>query len=262
MRSKRTQSVEKRPNDPEAWYLQGVAALEAGRIDGAVHAFLRAVELAPDGCEHALAAAAQLSRTGARREGELILRRALTRFPARPELRDGLVLLLIDDGRERVALAEATIALRADPEAISLRLLAATAYERLGQADNAIEQLASITARLPTHVEANRRLGTLLAETGDFAGALHCWRQVVAQRGAADHEALTTLGRQLSAAGEHREALRILYDVAAMKPALASAHANLGMALLASGHVQEAVRSFRRILELDAAWPSRDAVSS
>jgi Flp pilus assembly protein TadD len=70
----------------------------------------------------------------------------------------------------------------------------------------------------------------------------------------ADHEAMTIAGRQLSLTGQHREALRLLYDVAAMHPERASAHANLGLALLAAGHVQEAVRAFSRAIErLDGA---------
>jgi tetratricopeptide (TPR) repeat protein len=203
----------------------------------------------------ALEAAGRLSGAGARHRAERLLRRALARSPHRADLRDALVLLLIDDGRERTALAEVATALLAEPENIALRLLAATAYDRLGQREAAIDQLTFIITRHPSQPEANRRLAVLLAERGDLAGSIHCWRQVVAQAGAADHEALTMLGRQLSRAGEHAEALRILYDVAAMQPALASAQANLGMALLAAGHLPEAMRAFSRVLELDAGWP-------
>jgi tetratricopeptide (TPR) repeat protein len=241
--------------DPEAWYLLGVASLQSGTLENAVRAFLRTVELAPEGSDRALSAAEQLARAGGRAQAERILRRALARSPWRADLRDALVLLLIDDGRERTALAEVAAALLAEPDGVSLRLLAATAYDRLGQRDNAIDQLAFVTARLPAHPEANHRLGVLLAEQGDLAGSIRCWRQVVAQAGATNHEALTMLGRQLSRAGEHVEALRILYDVAAVQPALASAQADLGMALLAAGHLPEAMRAFSRVLELDAGWP-------
>jgi tetratricopeptide (TPR) repeat protein len=240
--------------DPQAWYLLGVAALQSGTLEGAVQAFLRTVELAP-GSERALSAAEELAVAGARSGAERILRRARALNPHRADLRDALVTLLIEDGRERAALAEVAAALAVEPDDVSLRLLAATAYDRLGQPDHAIDELVSITARHPGHAEANRRLGTLLAEKGDLAGSIRCWRQVVAQAGAADHEALTTLGRQLSLAGEHAEALRILYDVAATHPALASAQANLGMALLAAGRNPEAICAFSRVLALDAAWP-------
>jgi tetratricopeptide (TPR) repeat protein len=252
---KRNLSTVNPSKDPEAWYLLGVAALESGAVDGAVHAFLRTVELGAQDSLRALSAAEQLASAGARSEAERILRRALARSPHRCDLRDALVLLLIDDGRERTALAEVASALRAESEDVSLRLLAATAYERLGQPDNAVDQLLFVTSRLPGHLQANRRLGALLADRGDFAGSIRCWRQVVARTGSSDHEALTMLGRQLSLAGEHSEALRILYDVAAMHPAMASAQANLGMALLAAGHVPEAMRAFSRVLELDASWP-------
>src|SRR5690349_11638117 len=102
--------------DPEAWYLLGVASLQSGTIEGAVQAFLRTVELAPAGCRRALTAAEQLAGAGARSGAERILRRALALHPHRADLRDALVLLLIDDGRERAALAEVAAALLARPE--------------------------------------------------------------------------------------------------------------------------------------------------
>jgi len=246
--------------DPEAWYLLGVAALEGDRINEGVYALMHAVELAPQDSERALAAAKELVGAGCPAEAERILRGVLAQSPDRADVREALVRLLIDNGRGRVALEELTRALKADPEDIGLRLLAATAHERLGESDHAVRQLSFVTAQDPGHLEANRRLGPLLADRGDVAGAIYCWRQVVAQAGSEDLEALTMLGMQLSHAGEHVEALRILYDVAARQPEDAAAHANLGMALVASGKIHEAVRAFRRTVELDAAWPRWSAL--
>jgi protein O-GlcNAc transferase len=245
-------------SDLEAWYLLGVASLQSGTLEGAVQAFLRGVDLQPKGSGRVLSAAEQLAEAGARSGTERILRRAWALNPHRSDLRDALVTLLIEDGRARAALAEVAAAQTANPGDVSLRLLAATAYDRLGQRDNAIDQLLLITARDAGHPEANRRLGALLAQKGDLAGSIKCWRQVVAQAGEIDHEALTTLGRLLSLAGEHDEALRILHDVAAAQPALVSAQVNLGMGLLAAGRLSEALQAFSRVLALDATWPHPD----
>jgi protein O-GlcNAc transferase len=242
-------------SDLEVWYLLGVASLQSGTLEGAVQAFLRGIDLAPKGPGRVLSAAEQLAEAGARSGTERILRRAWALNPHRSDLRDALVTLLIEDGRARAALAEVAAAQVANPGDVSLRLLAATAYDRLGQRDNAIDQLLLITARDPGHPEANRRLGALLAQKGDLAGSIQCWRRVVAQA-ETDHEALTTLGRLLSLAGQHVEALRILHDVAAAQPALVSSQVNLGMGLLAAGRLSEAMQAFSRVLTLDASWPN------
>src|SRR5437879_4151337 len=84
----------------------------------------------------------------------------------------------------------------------------------VGELDLAVDQLGFVIAQDPRQDDANRRLGVLLAHRGDLVGSIRCWRQVVAGAGGADLGALTALGLRLSNAGEHAEALQILYDVA------------------------------------------------
>jgi predicted Zn-dependent protease len=119
--------------DPEARYLRTVFVPESDTLEGAVQGFLRAVELAPESAQRALLVARQLAGAGARIEAELVLRRALARCPHRSDLRQALVRLLVDDGREGQALAELAAAVRVEPEDISLRLTVDRIRERLGR---------------------------------------------------------------------------------------------------------------------------------
>ena len=101
------------------------------------------------------------------------------------------------------------------------------------------------------HPELNRRLAALLVRTGERGRSISCLRRVAAQAPADDIETLTALGIELSHDGQHAEALEMLDEVAARAPELGSAHANLGMALLAAGHLEEAANASLRALELE-----------
>jgi tetratricopeptide (TPR) repeat protein len=203
--------------------------------------------------ERALAAAARLGLAGQHAMAEELLRPLLAHHPARIDVRLALAQLLVDGAEESAALAELDRAIALDPANQELHLLAAAAYERLGEPQAAADHLAVILAGEADHPLANRRLAELLECKGDRPGAIRCWRRVVARAGGGDLEAMTALGIQLSHEGQHQEALKVLYDVAALGPRLGWAQANLGMGLLAAGHVEEALRAFGRALELERA---------
>jgi len=131
MSSKPNTVVMNPTNDSQAsHHLRGVVALESGTLQGAVQSFLRAVELAPESAQRALLVARQLAGAGARIEAELVLRRALGRFPERLDLREALVRLLMADGRQGQALDELAATVRDLPEDLGLRHMAAAIDER------------------------------------------------------------------------------------------------------------------------------------
>src|SRR5437660_483292 len=85
--------------------------------------------------------------------------------------------------------------------------------EDAGDRDQAREAFARVVERVPDH-PANRQLAALLAQIGDAAGAITCWRRVVTITGNQDLEAVTALGIALSTDGQHSEAVDLLSDVA------------------------------------------------
>jgi Flp pilus assembly protein TadD len=122
MSSKLSTAIVESTNRREAVQFRGDMALEPRTLGGAVQAFMRTVELAPESAQRAQLVAGQLAGAGARIEAELVLRRALARWPHRLDLREALVRLLIDDGRQGQALDVLAAAVRVKPEDLSLRL--------------------------------------------------------------------------------------------------------------------------------------------
>jgi tetratricopeptide (TPR) repeat protein len=119
-----------------------------------------------------------------------------------------------------------------------------------GDLDQAREAFSRVVERMPTH-PASRKLAELLGQAGDIAGAIACWRRVVAVTGQQDLEALTALGIALSTDGQHVEAVELLSDVATQRGTESAAHADLGMALLSASRLDEAFAAFSRARQLD-----------
>jgi tetratricopeptide (TPR) repeat protein len=250
-KAKQWRAVKRMPGDSESWFAAGVAAVEAGRADEAVHALVHSVELAPQDADRALAAAEQLVLAGSHGEAEKIYRRTLSYAGDRNDLRIGLVRSLLGRGLDAAAKEEVERAIRLDPGDLELRALAAESCDRLGEAIEAIEHLRVALAGSPDHLELNRRLAALLTRSGDRGGAITCWRRVAAQDADEDLDALTALGIELSRDGQHEDALETLRQVVARAPGMSAAHANLGMALLTAGRLDESVEASLRALELD-----------
>jgi Flp pilus assembly protein TadD len=250
-KARQWKAVRRLPGDAEAWYALGVAAVEAGRTDEACYALVHSVELAPDDVDRALACAEQLALAGCHAEAENIYRRAMQLAPDRSDVRAGLIRSFLDRALNEAAHAEVEQALMIDRSDGELRSLAAESCERRGELTAAIDHLQAALSGDPDHLDLNRRLAALLVRTGDRGRAITCLRRLAAQAPADDVETLTALGIELSRDGQHAEALELLEEVVARAPDLSSAHANLGMALLAAGQLEEAVSASLRALELD-----------
>jgi tetratricopeptide (TPR) repeat protein len=119
-----------------------------------------------------------------------------------------------------------------------------------GDLSEARDAFARVVERIPTH-PASRQLAELLGQAGDVAGAIACWRRVVAVTGHKDLEALTALGIALCTDGQHAEAIELLSNVAQHRSADSAAHADLGMALLSAARLDEALAAFSRARQID-----------
>jgi tetratricopeptide (TPR) repeat protein len=250
-KARQWRAVKRLPGDSEAWYALGVAAVEAGRTDEAVYAFVHSVELSPDDMDRAVAAAEQLRLIGSHTEAEKIHRQAIQLAPDRIEARTGLIRSLLDRSLNELAHQEVERALAIDPGSGDLRALAAESCERRGEVSAAIDHMEVALDEDPEHPELNRRLAGLLARVGERGRAIICLRRAAVRAPADDVEIFTALGIELSHDGQHEEALELLEEVVARAPELGSAHANLGMALLAAGQLEESVSASLRALELE-----------
>jgi Flp pilus assembly protein TadD len=250
-KARQWKAVKGLPGDAGAWFAVGIAAIEAGRTDEAVYALVHSFELAPADLERAVAVAQQLTTTGRYTEAEDVYRRAMSHPGRHADLRAGLVRLLLDRGLDSAAREEVDRGLAEDATDLELRSLAAEACERHGQVHAAIVHLEALLGELPDHPDLSRRLASLLARTGDRAGAIARLRRVLPGADDEDVETVTQLGIVLSSDGQHAEAIALLTQVTERWPELSSAHANLAMALLAAGSLDEAVNAALRALQLD-----------
>lgn len=243
--------------DAQAWFDFGHRTAAAATTDEqryeARHALLQAVALAPENLQRAIDAGQLLVQVRCYPEAEALYRRVLEQVPDLAPLRAELARLLVTTDRPRDALEEAELALTTMPQEQSLLLLAADLNLRTGEITRAVEHLLGVLAEDVQHLDANAKLAPLLAKLGDRAQSIQCWRQVVAQKGLADLEAMTALAIALSEDGQHAEAVELLARIASHQPDLGSAQANLGMALLAAERTEEAIVAFARALALEPA---------
>jgi Flp pilus assembly protein TadD len=244
-------AVRKTPEDPAAWYALGIAVLDAGKLEEGRHALLQSTAVGAPNLERTLAVATRLAAAAFPADAERVARRALEVFPGRADVHAALARLLLGLGDARQAMEVIADALRSGLHSVDLHLSAAEADERMGRLREATHHLGAVLAMDADHMEANTRLATLLARLGDDAGAIRCWRRVVAYTRAEEPGPLTALGIALSRAGQHDEALQLLSGVASQRPDLGSVHGDLGMALLGAGRLDEAVTVLLRALELD-----------
>jgi Flp pilus assembly protein TadD len=237
--------------DPEAWYAQGVAALERGELEEGRQDLLQSTQLGPPVLERLLSVANRLNAVGFPSDAGTVLRRAIESFPERGEPKVELAWLYIDAGDPRQAAQVAVFALRTHARDPELHIVAAAAYEQMGANTEAASHLAAVLAIDPDHLEANRQLGALLGRAGDGAGAERCLRRIVELTQGQDLEAAVSLGIMLSSSGRHAEAIDLLSEVARRTPGAAGIRADLGMALLAAGDLDGGMAAFSEALQVD-----------
>ncbi len=155
------------PNDPDAWFLLGVATAAAGRYGHALPALGRAVAEAPANAEYR----AQLARC--------------------------LAML----GREADALAAAEAALELGPEEPLALDTLGVVFSRAGSHERAAALFRRAAARAPDNPGYHYNLGSALRFCGDFAAAEAAFETVVrlAPREYRAHSALAEIRKQTPA---------------------------------------------------------------
>ena len=244
-------NIRRQPQDPEAWYAQGVAALDRGELEEGRQHLLQSTQMGPPVLERLLSVAHRLTAVGFGSDAAMVLRRAIESFAERAEPKVALAWLYLDAGDPRQAAQIAIFALRTHARDPELHIAAAAAHEQMGAATEAANHLVAVLAVDADHLEANRRLATLLGRMGDDAGAERCLRRIVEVTGGRDLEAAVSLSIGLSGSGRHPEAIAVLSEVARRTPDSSAIRADLGMALLASGDLDGGIAEFTAALEID-----------
>jgi len=158
---------------------------------------------------------------------------------------------LLRSAREAQALELAQMWIQRDPEDLDFRRVAGDAQKALRWFKEAGENLELVRSARGDDVELLRALGEIYDGLGRNSDAIARWESLVSISGGQDLSAMTSLGIDLSRAGEHPRAVEVLEAVVRGRPDSSAAFADLGMALLEAGRVNDAVGAFSNARVLD-----------
>lgn len=281
------------PRNARAWYLQAMLDVNAGRIEEAGDAIVKAT-MGPDAdAGMHVNCAAIMNLCGRPMEAEAAARHALDMKPDMVEAHSILGVALEAQGK--VPAAEASLrkaielkpdfadalinlgnltfrrgdyvgaaetfadAVRAQPGNVMARTNLAIALRHVGELSLAEQQCLEALALDPKYAEAHNALGNVLLQLGDLPGAVASFRDAIARRDPYP-EARSNLAAALFKSGDLAGAEEAYLDTIERHPEFAEAVHGLGVVLLASGRVDEAERRFRRSVEirpnLGEAWMS------
>jgi protein O-mannosyl-transferase len=234
-------------NRPTTLNQLGILRLRSGDPTGAVAAFQRSLELAPELASAGANLGTVLVLLGRPSEAVPILQRAIAAAPDQP----AAYLALGDAERALGKLAEAERnyrqALQKDPEAIDVRLRIADLLMEQGREREGAMLLREALARDSGAVEARYQLGRWLLRSGEVAGGIREIREVVRLR--PDWaSAQVTLGNALARTGDMTGAMGAFRAALAAQPDDLAARNNLANALLAAGHVAESIHEYELAL--------------
>ncbi len=157
--------------------------------------------------------------------------------PGDPEPRLHMGESLIRSGRPQEALAPLAEGVRISGGTGALHRTMAEALLSLGRVDEAVRQLDLALARDPESLEVHAARAPVLLRAGKLPEARAAALEL-ANRGIKDPKSLATSGRVLAAAGDPREATRILESALAIDPDFVPALSALGQLLLAEGKTE------------------------
>jgi len=158
---------------------------------------------------------------------------------------------LLRSSREAQALELAQLWIQRDPEDLDFRRVAGDAQKALRWLKEAGENLELVRAARGDDLAILRALGEIYDGLGRTSEAIARWESLVELSGGQDLSAMTSLGIDLSRAGQHARAVEILEAVVRRRPDSSAAFADLGMALLEAGRVNDAVGAFSSARALD-----------
>lgn len=241
-----------------AWITRGQHARFAGDSAGALTAFRRAVELAPDDPVAHQALAKGLAESGDWAAAEAELARALELEPDSPFLANDLATAALRLGKTTAARRLVETLLERRPSFGPALLTASRVDKAEGRFESALERLTQAAELRGEPCRTVLEKVDLLARLSRLDAARDELRQCLQRPSLAPTEGLR-LAVALGRLGEAPAAFRYLVDVTeseAPPGVKAQAYFGLGGLLLQAGRRREAIESLRRATELD---PSLEA---
>ncbi len=237
------------PGRAQGWYLLGRARQELGKLEEAVQAHRRAVELEPGLAEAHNNRGIVLKKLGRIDEAVSSYREAVGLRPDYVEARNNLgnALAQLDRGDEAIECFRQVIGARPDyAEAHNNLGIALKGQGRWVEAEASLREAIRLR---PDLAAAFTNLGIVLTELGEHDEAMACYARALAIDPRLE-EAQSGRGCLVGRRGELEEAESIFREAVSLNPGSAELRGNLGYFLAEQGRISEALASYREAIRL------------
>ena len=164
-----------------------------------------------------------------------LLRTAIAKYPAEPQLHVAMAEFLLEDQRFDDAAQALATATQLDPSNADAHIRLSLLHEQLGDTDSAIAAARTAVQHAPAHLPATIHLGKLFRQAGVPAEAESLYREVIDQLGQSA-ELCNLLGITLTDQGRDTEALPQFDQAIQLNHNHSPAHSNRALALLRQGN--------------------------
>ena len=237
------------PNHPFGWKVLGALFKQAGKLQDALIANLRELEISPDDAEAHSNLGITLKELGRLEEAEASYNKAIAIKPELAEAHSNLGNTLQELGRPEEAEASYKKAIAIKPELAEAHNNLGNTLQKLGRLDEAEASYNKAIAIKPDYVEAHSNLGSTLKELGRLEEAKASYNKAIVIK--SDYEvAHYNSGNTLQKLGRLEEAEASYNKAIAIRPDYAEAHNNLGSTLHEQGRLQEAETSYNKAIAI------------
>ena len=228
---------------------EGIEKFRRGDFEGSVEAFKRVTELDPENAQAYISVGSAYMRMERLTEADNAFRRAAALAPEDATARVGLAQVHKLNAKPDSALEELAAALELDPSNADAHYTRAMIYQELGDLELELESLVATATYDPRNSMAQSRMADIYLGNEMYAEGITALKAVLTGRTPVEHThtrlagAYYELGDLASSENELRKEI-------AVRPRLASPHANLAGLLAEQGRNDEAVHEYEAALEL------------
>jgi tetratricopeptide (TPR) repeat protein len=213
---------------------EGAALLAAGRVDAAVAALRRAVELRPDAEVLHFNLGNALKAGGQREEARACYRRAIELKPGFVEALCNLAAMLQEDDELQEALFTCQTILACEESNAHCYAILGNVFNSMGRLEDAANCYRQAIVVRPELVEAWTSLGAVLVDQGKLEEGASCCRRALEIR-PNDPIAYNNLGKACEENGDLQDAFDCYCRAIELDPNYANGHLNRSEVLLLTG---------------------------
>ncbi len=234
------------PQDINMWLMYGYAARGAGKMQTALDAYNRALQLNPSSVEALSGMAQTYVRMGQTDKAKELLHKVLALNPRRSNdlMIAGELFIQTGDYNGAIQMLQRAEAIQPTPRA---DLLQALAYQHLHKPEQARQYLDRARAKAPHNSEVLRAIAGYYRETRDYQASINALRAVPSQTA----DVIAEMGYTYELWGKKKEAAANYGRAATMAPGQLSYQLSAAASDLATGELKEARVFLDRAQKID-----------